>query len=118
MIVTPAQRAPVVDALRSALDSAGLQDVLIMADESSTTANFIPEAPLWLPEAAGNDSIGMVSHHQYSFADDATVAAMGALGRNLSGKETWFTEICCFGALDSSQSTNPAATLTYAQGYE
>lgn len=116
MEVTTDQRAQVVNALRSALDSAGLQNVLIMADESSETSNFIPEAPSWLPEAAGG--IGMVSHHQYSFADDATVAQMGSLGRSLSGKETWFTEICCYGASDSSQSTNPAATLAYAQGFE
>ena len=51
-------------------------------------------------------------------ADDATVATMGELGRNLSGKETWFTEISCFAAADEAQKSNPAAALTYAQGYE
>ena len=118
MIVTPAQRAPVVNALRAALDAAGQQDVLIMADESSSAELFISEAPTWLAEAAGNGSIGMASHHQYSFADDATLAELGEVGRNLSGKETWFTEICCYAAADSSESGNPAAPLTYSQGYE
>ena len=119
MIVTPSQRAAVVSALRSALDAAGLSNVAIMADESSTTTNFDSDAPTWLPTAAANGSISMVSHHQYGFADDATAAAMGSLARNLSdGKETWFTEICCFGAADASEASNPAAQLTYEQGFE
>ena len=58
MIVTPEQRAPVVNAIRAALNAAGLQDVGIMADESSSTGYFIPEAPVWLPEA--KDSLAAV----------------------------------------------------------
>lgn len=117
MIVTPAQRAAVVNALRTALDAAGLTSVGIMADESSSTGNFIPEAPTWLPDAA--DSLAAVCHHQYGFDADATVAQEGNLARNLSGgKETWFTEICCYGAANAADRENPAAALTYSQGYE
>jgi O-glycosyl hydrolase len=117
MIVTPQQRALVVNTLRSTLDNAGLQDVGIMADESSSTGNFLPEAPVWIPTAKAGLSV--ISHHQYSFADDSDVAQLGATGRNLSGgKDTWFTEICCYAALDSSQAQNPAAQLTYSGGFE
>jgi hypothetical protein len=119
MIVTPPQRAPVVSALRSALDAAGLTEVSIMADESSTTTTFDADAPSWLATAAANDSISVVSHHQYGFADDSTVAQMGDLGRNLSGgKQTWFTEICCFGAADPAQANDPGAPLTFQAGFE
>ncbi|KAF8589619.1 glycoside hydrolase family 30 protein [Ramaria rubella] len=117
MIVTPQQRALVVNTLRSTLDKAGLQDVGVMADESSSTGNFLPEAPIWIPNAKA--SLAAISHHQYSFADDSSVAQMGATGRNLSGgKETWFTEICCFAASDASQGENPAAPLTYSEGFD
>lgn len=117
MIVTPQQRALVVNTLRSTLDGAGLQSVGIMADESSATGNFLPEAPVWIPAAKAG--LAAISHHQYSFADDADVAQLGATGRNLSGgKETWFTEICCYAALDSTQAQNPAAALTYSQGFD
>ena len=116
MIVKPSQRAAVVNALRSALDAAGLNSVGIMADESSNTGNFINEAPTWLGAAAG--SIAAVAHHQYGFANDATDKQLGEVGRNLSGKETWFTEICCFGAADGSQASNPAAPLTYKESFE
>ena len=50
MQVTPQQRANVVNTLRFALDSAGLQSVGIMADESSSTGNFLPEASQWIPQ--------------------------------------------------------------------
>ena len=117
MIVTPQQRAPVVNALRSALDAAGLQSVGIMADESSSTGNFIPEAPEWIPQVQPG-GLAAVSHHQYGFGSNAAVAQMGAVGRNLSGVHTWFTEICCFKAADASQQGNPAAPLTYSGIFE
>lgn len=117
MIVTPQQRASVVNTLRSALDAAGLQSVGIMADESSSTGNFIPEAPEWIPQVQ-KGALAAVSHHQYSFDSNANVAELGAVGRNLSGVNTWFSEICCFKAADASQQSNPAAQLTYAATYE
>ncbi len=116
MIVTPEQRAPVVNAIRSALDSANLKSVGIIADESSSTGNFIPEAPTWIPSA--NQSLAAVCHHQYGFDNDATVQEEGDLARELSGKQTWFTEICCYAAANSSLAGDPAAALTYSQGYE
>ncbi|EKM52635.1 glycoside hydrolase family 30 protein [Phanerochaete carnosa HHB-10118-sp] len=117
MEVTPQQRASVINTLRSALDAAGLQSVGIMADESSSTGNFIPEAPEWIPQVQ-KGALAAVSHHQYGFGSDAEVAQMGSIGRNLSGVYTWFTEICCFKAADSSQQNNPAAPLTYSGIYE
>jgi len=115
MIVTPSQRALVVNTLRTTLNAAGLHDVGIMSDESSSTANFIPEAATWIPSAKG--SLAAISHHQYGFGSDIQVAQMGATGRNLSGGvNTWFTEICCFAASDGSQ--NPAAPMTYSGGFE
>lgn len=116
MIVTPTQRAQVVSAVRSALNAAGLSSIGIMADESSSSGNFLSEASTWMPSAAG--SLAAVSHHQYGFPDDATAAQMGDTGRSLTGKETWFSEICCFAAADSSQANNPAAPLTYSQRFE
>ncbi|KAH8111707.1 glycoside hydrolase [Phellopilus nigrolimitatus] len=117
MIVTPEQRAAVVNTLRTALDDAGLTSVDIMADESSSTGNFISEAPTWMPYAAS--SLAMASHHQYGFGDDAAVAQMGEVARNLTGKDTWFTEICCFGTANPNASVVDAgAALTYEQIYE
>ena len=117
MIVTPFQRANVISAVRSALDSAGLQNVMIMADESNRYEEFMAEAPFCLGSAAGN--IGVVAHHDYGFASDTLSAAMGAEARLISGnKHTWFTEICCYVPSDSSQANDPTTSLTYAQGYE
>ncbi|KAI0827357.1 glycoside hydrolase [Trametes gibbosa] len=117
MQVTPQQRASVVNSLRSALDAAGLQSVGIMADESSSTGNFLPEASQWLPQV-NKGALAAVSHHQYGFNNDASVAQLGSVGRSLSGVETWFTEICCFTAASSSQKSNPAAALTYGSAFE
>lgn len=116
MIVTPQQRAQVVNALRSALNAAGLQSVGIIADESSSTGNFIPEAQTWIPSA--KQSLAAVCHHQYGFDNDTTLQQMGNLARNLSGKQTWFTEICCYAAANSASKNDPAAPLTYSGGYE
>ena len=116
MIVTPSQRAAVVNAVRAALNSENLTSVGIMADESSSTGNFIPEAPTWIPSAAA--SLAAVCHHQYGFGSNAAVAQMGQLGRNLSGHDTWFTEICCYGTANPDSVGDPAAPLTYMQNYE
>ena len=117
MIVTPQQRANVVNTLRSALDSAGLASVGVMADESSSTGSFNPEAPTWISSAAS--SLAAIAHHQYGFGNDNAMAQMGQTARNLSGGVgTWFTEICCWGAADSSRSGDPSAPLTYEQGFE
>ena len=117
MEVTPQQRAAVVNTLRTALDAQGLQSVGIIADESSSAGNFLPEAAQWIPQVQAG-GLAAVCHHQYGFDSDATVAEMGAVGRNLSGVETWFTEICCFRTESTAQMGNPAATLTYGSTYE
>jgi hypothetical protein len=117
MIVTPFQRANLVNTLRSALDAKNLQSVSILADESNRLAFFVPEAPIWLPSAAS--SIGAVAHHNYGFDADILEAGLGVEARGLSGgKDTWFTEICCYIPQDSSDASNPTTQLVYGQGYE
>lgn len=117
MIVTPFQRANLISAVRSALDSSNLQDVAILADESNRYEEIVAEAPFWLGSAAGN--IGAVAHHDYGFGSDGLAATAGAEARALSGgKPSWFTEICCYVPSDSSQMADPTTGLTYAQGYE
>lgn len=44
--------------------------------------------------SAGSNIAG-VAHHQYGFADTSTQQKAGTQSRSLSGKPTWFTEICC-----------------------
>ncbi|KZP00744.1 glycoside hydrolase family 30 protein [Calocera viscosa TUFC12733] len=114
MAILPVARAPVVSALRSALDTAGLSSVLVQADETSTQIQFAVTSQFWLPGAAS--SLGAVSHHDYLFADDTALQLMGEQGRQLSGKQMWFTEICCF--VGAGESTDPAAALVYGQGYD
>jgi len=93
------------------------QSVTILADESNRLAFFVPEAPLWLPSAAG--SVGAVAHHNYGFDADVLEAGLGIEAGNLSGgKDTWFTEICCYIAQDSGDSGNPTTQLVYGQGYD
>jgi len=117
MAVTPSQRAAVVQALRSALNSAGLQAVSIISDESNNLSSFISESPTWLPSAAS--SIGSICHHNYGFASNAQAAQMGAQARNLSGgKSTWFTEICCYAAANSADAGDPTTQLTYTEGFD
>ncbi|KZT52971.1 glycoside hydrolase family 30 protein [Calocera cornea HHB12733] len=114
MAVPPSMRAQVVQALRSALNTAGLSAVLVQADETSTQIQFALNADTWLPNATS--SLAVVSHHDYLFADDVALQMMGQQGRELSGKQMWFTEICCFVGADGS--TDPAAALAYGQGYD
>ncbi|GJJ15260.1 hypothetical protein Clacol_009536 [Clathrus columnatus] len=118
MEVTPYQRSLVINTLRQTFDNSTLlHDVGIMSDESSSTGNFIPEAPIWLPDS--KNSLDAISHHQYGFADDQQVALLGQTARNLSGDtESWFTEICCFAASDPSSADDPAAPLVYSGGFE
>ncbi|EJU00965.1 glycoside hydrolase family 5 protein [Dacryopinax primogenitus] len=115
MVVVPSVRPTVVQSIRAALDAAGLQSVLVQADETSTQVQFAVEADLWIPGAAG--SIAVISHHDYLFAADTALQAMGDQGRYLSGgKQMWFTEICCF--VGAENSTDPASALAYGQGYD
>lgn len=114
MIVEPNQRAAVVTTLRRALDAAGLKEVGIMADESSSYGTFTADAPSWLSPAG--PSLSAVSHHQYGFANDAQDMALGQIARNLSGGVPgWFSEICCFVARDDSQ---PFGALIYGGRYD
>ncbi|EPQ52705.1 hypothetical protein GLOTRDRAFT_46629 [Gloeophyllum trabeum ATCC 11539] len=111
MQVAVGQRAQVINTLAAALANEGLS-TRVIGDESSTTWNFIPEAPLWLPGVTPGALAG-VAHHQYTFAGDASIALLGSEARSLSGGvDSWFTEICC------NQANNPLATLTYGASYD
>ncbi|TDL26630.1 glycoside hydrolase [Rickenella mellea] len=118
MAVPPSQRAAIVVALRSALNKTNLQSVQITADETSRLEQFLSEAQTWLPSAAS--SVGAVCHHQYSFPNDALAAQMPATAKQYApGKETWFTEICCFQAIDPTlQSTDPTAPQQFGGGFQ
>ncbi|KZO92666.1 glycoside hydrolase family 30 protein [Calocera viscosa TUFC12733] len=117
MAVMPALRASMPSVLRKTLDANRLEHVGILADETSTVPEFLPEIPLWLPQAKNH--IAAVAHHDYLFADDRSSAMMGVEGRGLSGgKEMWFTEICCFKAADDDRAGDPLATLAYGQTYD
>ncbi|TDL26637.1 glycoside hydrolase [Rickenella mellea] len=118
MMVTPSQRPAVINALRSALDNAKLHTVQIISDETSSAQQLLSEMPTWLPAAA--PSLGAFCHHQYSFPSDSLVEQIPAMVNELApGKETWFSEICCFKAINSSlQHTDPAAPQTFGAGYQ
>ncbi|EIN11177.1 glycoside hydrolase [Punctularia strigosozonata HHB-11173 SS5] len=118
MEVTPAQRAEVVTTLAAALKDAGLS-TRVIADESSSTGNFENDAPVWLGSSGVGEALAGIAHHQYGFASGPTQQAMAELGRNLSGGvSTWFTEICCYVQVDSSEADDPLATLTYGGQYD
>ncbi|KAI0079335.1 glycoside hydrolase [Panus rudis PR-1116 ss-1] len=118
MIVQPSQRAQVVTAVATALRNAGLSTKVI-ADESSTVSQFNSEASQWLTSSIGA-SLGGVAHHQYGFASTNDQSSLGSTVQSRTGGNVapWFTEICCFKEADSSQASNPLATLTYGQQFD
>ncbi|EJU03305.1 glycoside hydrolase [Dacryopinax primogenitus] len=117
MAVLPALRASLPSVLRRTLDAAGLSHVGILADETSTVPEFLPEIPLWLPLAKAH--IAAVAHHDYLFADERSLTAMGVEGRALSGgKDMWFTEICCFKTREGEREGDPLAPLAFGQTYD
>ncbi|EPT00649.1 hypothetical protein FOMPIDRAFT_6919, partial [Fomitopsis schrenkii] len=117
MQVIPQHRAEVVAQLAASLKAAGLSTQVI-ADESSETNNYQPDEPVWLNVTVG-ESLGGNSHHLYNFASAAVQQTVFEQGRNLSGGvPTWFTEICCYNAQDSSEANNPLAALTYSGQYD
>jgi len=117
MAVLPALRSYVPTVLRATLDSNHLTHVGILADETSTVPEFLPEIPLWLPQAKNH--IAAVAHHDYLFADERTSRLMGAEGRALSGgKDMWFTEICCWKTRDEEGMGDPLAPIAFGVTYD
>ncbi|EPT00682.1 hypothetical protein FOMPIDRAFT_113961 [Fomitopsis schrenkii] len=117
MQVVPEQRAELVTTLAAALKAAGLSTQVI-ADESSSTGTYIADAPIWLNETVGK-SLGANAHHQYGFANASRQQQVFEEGRNLSGGvPTWFTEICCYSAVDASEANEPLATIGWGEQYD
>ncbi|RAG86128.1 beta-glycosidase [Streptacidiphilus pinicola] len=93
MSVAPSARAGVIDAVGSALRSAGLSTTVI-ADESSQTTQLTSEAPTWLADASAPGYVSAIAHHTYNFPSGSQLEQVGALGATNS-KPVWATEICC-----------------------
>ncbi|TFK49535.1 glycoside hydrolase [Heliocybe sulcata] len=117
MQVTPSQRAQVVNTVAAALANANLPTKVI-ADESASVSNFVPEAPVWLPNVTQGALAG-IAHHDYGFDSDVSLATLGATARTLSGGiYSWFTEICCWVEANAASANDPLATLTYGASYD
>jgi O-glycosyl hydrolase len=93
MEVPASERAGVIDAVGSALSTAGLS-AKVIADESSETTQLLSEAPSWLADATAPGYIAAIAHHTYDNPSDSELEQVGGLG-DVNGKPVWATEICC-----------------------
>lgn len=98
MGVSPSLRAPVIQAVRSHLDSSAAHSVDVIADETSqVTTQAFPEDPIWLPKAA--PAMSNIAIHNYDYPSDAALAEYYQSIRNLTAGEHFpqvmFTETCC-----------------------
>ena len=93
MGVPASERAGTIDAVGSALKSAGLSTKVI-ADESSKTTQLLSEAPAWLADANAPSYVGAIAHHTYDFPGATQLELVAALG-DVNNKAKWATEICC-----------------------
>jgi len=93
MEVPAAERAGVIDAVGSALSSAGLS-AKVIADESSETTQLLAEAPTWLANSSVPSYLAAIAHHTYDNPSDSELEQVGGLG-DVNDKPVWATEICC-----------------------
>lgn len=93
MAVPAANRAGVIDAVGSALGSAGLSTKVI-ADESSQTTQLLSEAPTWLADSNAPGYTAAIAHHTYNYPSNSALEQVGALG-DVNNKPVWASEICC-----------------------
>ncbi|HWG25115.1 glycoside hydrolase [Actinospica sp.] len=93
MQVPASERAGVIDAVGSALSSAGLSTKII-ADESSQTTQLLSEAPTWLADSSAPGYTAAIAHHTYNNPSDSGLEQVGSLG-DVNGKPVWASEICC-----------------------
>ncbi|KYG40842.1 glycoside hydrolase family 30 protein [Acidomyces richmondensis BFW] len=98
MAVAPELRAPVVTAVRSALnENTTAAKVDIIADETSQiTTQAYPEYPIWLPGAA--PCMSNIAVHNYDYPTDEALAIYYQEVQSLTGSHTppvKFTETCC-----------------------
>ncbi|HEV2346003.1 MAG TPA: glycoside hydrolase [Actinocrinis sp.] len=93
MAVPASARAGVIDAVGSALGSAG-QPTKIIADESSQTTQLLSEAPTWLADSSAPSHLTAIAHHTYNYPSNSALEQVGALG-DVNTKPVWASEICC-----------------------
>ena len=92
MEVPSDERAGVIDAVGSALASAGLSTKVI-ADESSEISQALSEDPTWLADTTAS-YLEAIAHHTYDNPSDSTLEQIGGLG-DVNDKPVWASEICC-----------------------
>lgn len=92
MEVPSDERAGVINAVGSALASAGLSTKVI-ADESSEVSQALSEDPTWLADTTSS-YLEAIAHHTYDNPSDSTLEQMGGLG-DINDKPVWASEICC-----------------------
>ncbi|MFH9083956.1 glycoside hydrolase [Streptomyces sp. NPDC017673] len=95
MLVDVPQRDDIVRAL-GAEQRARHQKATIIADESTSTVKFNSEVPQWISEPGTAPYVARLAHHTYDNPGDADRAQVYETSR-AAGKESWSTEICCFG---------------------
>ncbi|MEU0004384.1 glycoside hydrolase [Streptomyces sp. NPDC006314] len=95
MLVDPAQRDDIVRALGTE-QRARHRKTGIIADESTSTVKFNSEVPQWISQPGTAQYVSKLAHHTYDDPDDADRAQVYETSK-AAGKESWSTEICCFG---------------------
>ncbi|MGW0508177.1 glycoside hydrolase [Streptomyces olivaceoviridis] len=95
MLVDVPQRDDIVRAL-GAEQRARHQKASIIADESTSTVKFNSEVPQWLAQPGTAQYVARLAHHTYDNPGDGDRAQVYETSR-AAGKESWSTEICCFG---------------------
>ncbi|WP_424877392.1 glycoside hydrolase [Streptomyces sp. SLBN-8D4] len=95
MLVPVDQRDDIVRAL-GAEQRARQQRTGIIADESSSTVSFNTEVPQWISQPDTAQYVDKLAHHTYNNPGDDQRAKIYETSRSV-GKQSWSTEICCFG---------------------
>ena len=95
MLVPVDQRDDIVRALGAEQRARG-QRTGIIADESSSTVNFNTEVPQWISQPDTAQYVDKLAHHTYNNPGDDQRAKIYETSKSV-GKQSWSTEICCFG---------------------
>ncbi|MFJ4205263.1 glycoside hydrolase [Streptomyces sviceus] len=95
MLVPVGQRDDIVRAL-GAEQQARHQRTGIIADESSSTVSFNTEVPQWISQPDTAQYVDKLAHHTYNNPGDDQRAKIYETAKSV-GKQSWSTEICCFG---------------------
>ena len=95
MLVPVDQRDDIVRALGAEQQARGRRTGII-ADESSSTVSFNTEVPQWISQPDTAQYVDKLAHHTYNNPGDDQRAKIYETSRSV-GKQSWSTEICCFG---------------------